>query len=829
MSDSGRTEPSSFAFNRRSFLYSSAATLVASAPAARAAMFTGEAQGFSPSPSMNFFVSPDGDDANPGTMERPFRTFKAAQMAVRVLRKDAPGAVTVYFRRGTYYLDQTVVLSPEDSGEQQAQVFYTPYPGERVVLSGGTKLTPHWRPYRDRIMQTSVPPGTKTDQLFVNGRRQILARYPNFDPQSQYLNGFSPDAISPERVRTWSNPKGGYIHALHQYLWGDMHYQITGKDAQGNLTYDGGWQNNRPRPMHEQYRFVEGIFEELDAPGEWFLDEIKNTLYFYPPAETDLDNAVVETVRLKHLIEFQGSESTPVRWITLKGFVFQHAARTFMNTREPLLRSDWRIYRGGAVFLNGTEDCHIDSCFFNQLGGNCIFVNHYNRRARISRSHIAEAGGNGICFVGDRHAVRNPLDNYDERLAVTDLDLRPGPLTPNYPAECLVEDSLIHQTGRVEKQSAPIEISMSMCITVRHVSIYDVPRAGINIGDGCWGGHRIEYCDTFDTVKETGDHGSFNSWARDRWWQAKNVDLDTVVNGRYKSLPVLDTILPITLTNSRWRCDHGWDIDLDDGSTNYEITNNLCLKGGLKLREGFYRICENNVLVNNSLHPHVWYLDSHDVFRNNIVFTPYHPIRIRKWGQEFDYNLLHQPGVQGTQPTTKLQAQSSQDAHSLTGDARFIDPAAGDYRVDFGSPALAVGFINFDMHHFGVQTPELKAIARQPELPKPLAVPTTTSQTRSRAIVTWAGAKVRNIVGLDEVSTSGTPGETGIIVLEVPPESPAANAGLLAGDVILGFNGKPVQELQQLLQASQSVPAGKPSNVTILRFQQELTLSIRLR
>lgn len=823
------SDESTCTFNRRSFLYGSASVVFASMPGPWAATFAGGAQSASVSPAMNLFVSPDGDDRNPGTMERPLRTFKAAQTLVRALRRSAPGTITVYFRHGNYYLDQTIVLTPEDSGEQQARILYAPYPGERVVLSGGTRLTAHWRPYRNGIMQTSVPPGTRTDQLFVNGRRQILARYPNFDPQSRYLNGFSADAISSERVRTWSNPKGGYIHALHQYLWGDMHYQITGKDGQGNLTYEGGWQNNRPRPMHEQYRFVEGIFEELDAPGEWFLDEAKSTLYFYPPADMNLDSSVVETVRLKHLIEFQGSTSAPVRWITLKGFVFQHAARTFMETREPLLRSDWRIYRGGAVFLNGTEDCRIESCSFDQLGGNCIFVNHYNRRAQISRCHIAEAGGNGICFVGDRSSVRNPLDNYEERLAVTELDLTPGPLTPNYPADCLVEDSLISQTGRVEKQSAGIEISMSMLITVRHVSIYDMPRAGINIGDGCWGGHHIEYCDIFDTVKETGDHGSFNSWARDRWWEAKNLDLDTVVNGRYKNLPVLDTLLPITLSNSRWRCDHGWDIDLDDGSTNYHIVNNLCLNGGLKLREGFYRVCENNVLANNSLHPHVWYLDSHDIFRNNIVFTPYHPIRIRKWGQEFDYNLLHQPSAPGTHPATKLQAQSSQDAHSLTGDAQFVDPLTGDYCVKLGSPALTLGFLNFDMHQFGVQTPELKAIARQPEFPKALGANTTTGETRSRAIATWGGAKVRNIVGLDEVSASGTPGETGVILLEVPPGSSAAKAGFFAGDVILGFNGKPMKNLEDLLEASQAEPPGKPSNVTILRFQQESTLRIRLR
>ena len=51
----------------------------------------------------------------------------------------------------------------------------------------------------------------------------------------------------------------------------------------GNVTYEGGWQNNRRMGMHDKYRFVENIFEELDAPGEWYLDEKTATLYFYPP------------------------------------------------------------------------------------------------------------------------------------------------------------------------------------------------------------------------------------------------------------------------------------------------------------------------------------------------------------------------------------------------------------------------------------------------------------------------------------------------------------------------------------------------------------------
>ncbi len=120
--------------------------------------------------------------------------------------------------------------------------------------------------------------------------------------------------------------------------------------------------------------------------------------------------------------------------------------------------------------------------------------------------------------------------------------------------------------------------------------VYDVPRAGINIGDGCWGGHVIEFCDIFDTVKETGDHGSFNSWGRDHFWGLNGLDLnDDMTWEAEKDLPRLDAMKTVILRNNRWRCDHGWDIDLDDGSSNYELRNNLCLNSGIKNREGFCR------------------------------------------------------------------------------------------------------------------------------------------------------------------------------------------------------------------------------------------------
>ncbi|MFC1596458.1 right-handed parallel beta-helix repeat-containing protein [Planctomycetota bacterium] len=680
----------------------------------------------------DFYVSPGGDDAGQGTGERPFATLARARDAVRKAKRTAKEPITVYLRAGTYYLPETLVFTAADSGTAEAPITYAACAGEQAVISGGMKLDLRWEPYQAGIVQAKVAEGTTTDQLFVDGLRQPMARHPNFDPTELVFGGYAADCFSRQRASRWGDPRGGFIHAMHKHRWGGFHYVITGKDAEGNVAYEGGWQNNRRYGMHEKHRFVENIFEELDAPGEWFLDAKRHTLFYHPTEGVDSSTATVEGVRLRRLVEFRGTEAGPVKFVTLKGLSFRHAARTFMENREPLLRSDWTTYRGGAIFFSGAEDCALEDCRLDQLGGNAVFASNYNRRITVRGCHIAEAGANGVAFVGDPEAVRSPLFEYDQRQSVDEIDKTPGPKTRNFPSDCLVEDCLIYRTGRVEKQTAPVQIAMSQRITVRHCSIYDVPRAGINIGDGCWGGHVIEYCDVFDTVKETGDHGSFNSWGRDRYWGLTDVDLDRVTLGEYRDLPRLDVVEPILLSNNRWRCDHGWDIDLDDGSSNYRLSNNLCLAGGIKLREGFYRVCENNVIVDNSFHPHVWYGNSQDVFRRNVVSRPYRPIRVRKpWGKACDHNLLHTPGKAGPEPAEVLQQESGRDEHSLTADAEFLDPATGDYRVADDSPALRLGFANFPMDRFGVEKPELRAIARTPRLPGQ-AAPQDDLSTRHR-------------------------------------------------------------------------------------------------
>jgi len=787
----------------------------------------------STSKAQTIFVSPDGNDRNPGTKEKPVASFYRAQKLARMI--PAGNSVEVIFANGIYYLPQTIQLNAADN--RQSVTFRAAEKG-KAILSGGSLLKLKWKPFQNGIFVAEVSGKPEIDQLYINGARQRMARFPNAVPGKNVFDTWelshqakldvAMDPLAPERIARWKNPEGGYIHAMHSSLWGDMHWLIKGKNTDGTLNYEGGWQNNRPSPMHKTYRMVENIFEELDAPGEWFFNVQEQKLYFLPETGTDLATAKVEIVRLRHLIEFSGSKESPVKYIHLEGFVFRHAARTFMDNKEPLLRSDWTVYRGGAVVFNGAEDCSITGCEFDQVGGNTIFVNNYNRRITIRGCYLHHSGANGVAFVGDPAAVRSPLFRYGKQEFAT-IDRTPGPIGANFPEDCLVEDCLITMTGRDEKQTAPVHISMSHKIRVNHCSIYDVPRAGININEGTFGGHIIENCDVFNTVLETGDHGSFNSWGRDRFW---TPDIRETVPEVAKDpgLPLLDMLGPNILRHNRWRCDHGWDIDLDDGSSNYQLYNNLLLRGGLKMREGYYRTATNNIIVNNGLHPHAWYSNCGDVFTRNIVFKTYQPAVMErsnatngKWGRELDHNFYVSP----SEVMNKFSVNGC-DSNSLNGDPLFRASAVGDFRVLENSPALKTGFVNFPMDQFGVIKPSLRAIAKSPEIPIFTIILDKPIQQAVLPVFSWMNIVLKEPVG-EELSAFGVGFDTGGVALtEVREGSEAYRMGFRSGDLIQEINGVKVNSIQKFSNYLE-IQSKMTSRQQFLLIRNQVTAKISIR
>ncbi|KAA9034382.1 PDZ domain-containing protein [Ginsengibacter hankyongi] len=758
------------------------------------------------------YVSAFGSDNNKGTFNRPVKTLgEAIVKALRCTGKD----VAIEIRGGSYSLDTTIKISSGNFLLHSLDI--RAYKNEKVIISGARKIRPDWQPYRNGILKAVLNLVKPPDQFFVDGKALPMARYPNFDATAKVYNGTAADAISNERINTWKNPAGGYIHALHEGEWGSQDYLITGKKENGKLTYTGGWQNNRPAPMHKQYRFVENIFEELDSPGEWFYDYSAKTIYLYPPDGTDIKKSGFTISQLTDLIHIRGSSSKPLKNITISNLSFTGTARSFMLTKEPLLRSDWTIYRGGAILLDGTENVRISNCNFFELGGNAIFVSNYNRYVAIRDNNIYNIGGNAIAFVGDPGAVRSPAFNYNLFVPWPEMDYTPGPKTDNYPRYCLARGNLIHNIGIIEKQVSGVEVSMSSHITISHNTIYNVPRSGINIGDGCWGGDILEYNDVFNTVLETGDHGAFNSWGRDRYWSPDRSAIDSIVAAK-PGIESLDVIDPIVIRNNRFQCDHGWDIDLDDGSSNYRIYNNVCLNGGLKLREGYHRIVTNNILINNTFHLHVWLKNSGDVFMHNIVTTPYAPILMNYWGKKIDANLfLSRAGL--------AKAQSLHlDKNSLSADALFVNSRVGNYQLKAGSPAFRLGFKNFNMN-FGVTSPSLKKIAGKPII-KPLY---THTGNHKGASIKWLGATFKNIETLGERSAAGLHDHNGALLEGLPLHSLAEKNNLKKGDIIIRMGDASIKSISDLTDTYQTVKWMGAANCTIIRNQSEMNITVSFK
>jgi hypothetical protein len=779
--------------------------------------------------SVNLIVSDSGK-----IKSTVYPSISEAIRAAEEARKGNPDArLRIELGQGVHRINDSVVLPASISGTPGSSTVITAKKGTKAVLSGSRLLPVKWHPYAKGIFVADVV-ASGFDQLRVDGVRQIRARYPNYDPKVIPFGGYAADALSPERVAHWSNPTGGEVHALQVARWGSAFFRILGKNPDNSLILGPPSGNNRVRPPqpgalpidtghaenapHPIYRYVENILEELDAPGEWFFDVAKAKLYYMPTDGVDLAKASVEATALEQLIVIDATQANPVHDIRIEGLTFSHTSRTVMKATEPMLRSDWAISRSGAIMIEGAERVTIANSDFRELGGNAVFISGYNRDVTVRGNIFEDIGSTAISFVGRQASVCSPVFQYANSFPFDQMDKTPGPKTAAYPAQSTARDNLITRIGLTDKQAAGITIDIAQDITLSHNSIYHVPRAGINVGDGCFGGHVIEHNDVFDTVLETNDHGSFNSWARDRYWDPDRQEMNRRVAAD-PSLPFLDTVKPITLRNNRWQTADGFDVDLDDGSTNYEIYDNVMLRGGLKLREGFRRIVTNNVIINNSLHPHVSFKNSGDVFQHNIVMGPYQPIGVEQWDFAFDYNLF-------TRPAQLKAAQAlGSDQHSKVGDPKFVDAKRGDFRVKPGSPALALGFKNFPMD-FGVESTRLRALARTPAIPELL----TSGTLVAGKTYDFSGATIKSIETLDEQSATGSPDRTGALVVSVRPGSLASVAGLQKEDVIrsVDVSGSDfiVSDAPTLLVLQASQKWQQRLRINVLRNQQILQLQV---
>ena len=366
--------------------------------------------------------------------------------------------------------------------------------------------------------------------------------------------------------RTWNNPSIGIVHAFHGRGWGGWQFKLNERDnSDQTLRWSyGGFQEARGCDYGGEW-YVENIFEELDSPGEWFLDYDTHKLYLYP--NSTLPTEVVGT-NLNVLISIKGSQTNPVQNIRVSDITFAHTATTFLSDYEVPSGGDWAVHREAALVVEGVEGVNISNCLFYSPGGNGLLLNNYVRGAVIEGNEFVWVGDNAIVVVGSAQL----MDGTDG----------------NQPRGTKVIGNLVHEVGVFGKQVCAYVQSLACETELIENVFFNGPRAGINFNDGFGGGNVVKNNLLFNFVRETHDHGPINSWDRQPY-------LTEVLDGKTMSLTPAESIITQNLIIGNYHS--FWPIDHDDGSCYYTDTHNVIAYGGAKNYLGHSKVTSNNMYI----------------------------------------------------------------------------------------------------------------------------------------------------------------------------------------------------------------------------------------
>jgi hypothetical protein len=430
----------------------------------------------------DFCVSPAGNDAQAGTVEKPFATLARARDAVRVLKKHGlQKDITVLVRGGTYWLPEPLAFGPEDSGAEACSVTYAAAPGEGPVLSGGRPIT-GWKKGAGSFWTAEIPEVKagrwRFRELFVNGRRAVRARAPNdgfFRVVAAGPDNRTSFTFNPGEVRAFANTADAEIVFLHDWSISRVLLQAVDVRTQRVSLADP----IGPGAMaffaiagfepHARY-YVENAIELLDAPGEWHLDRATGVLSYWPLPGEDLAKAEVVAPFLERLLEIHGTPEQRVQNLRFVGLTFAHCSfplpehgyaeiQAGQHEVRPNLKQSWESRRNpAALVVSNAVRCVLAGCEVTRTGTSGISVEGKSDSNRIERCRIQDIGGNGI-MIGS---------------------------TTELPAELardnVVSNCLVRRCGALSHGCVGIWAGLTEGTAISHNEICDLPYSGVSVG-----------------------------------------------------------------------------------------------------------------------------------------------------------------------------------------------------------------------------------------------------------------------------------------------------------------------------------------------------------
>ncbi len=438
----------------------------------------------------SFYVSPTGDDNNPGTLAQPFQTITKARDAVREVNVNMTGDIHVYLRGGQYRIADTIKFGPQDSGTNGKQIYYEAYNNEVPVINGATQVT-GWSVYKNGIYKATLNRDKKLRSLIVNDKAADLTMK-TVTAQGGY-NTYTVTAGQADWAWSSGSKSDGVkynltdlpastineddIEIMNGTTWNenivcarDLITTATNsvlllQQPYGAIAQTPGWGTAfTTSGTHKIYN----VFEWLDSPGEFYFDKSSKTLYYYPRTGEDMANADVEAPTVERLIDISGKSTTDrVKNINFQGITFANSDYNLVDVAGSHGRSTVQTATAFIAFGDGNwhnSTYRIIDTLQAMIGvTSSESVNFYN-------NIIENSGCDGISMVND---VVNceVIGNYFTNTASSAL-------TIGHPQHVYIGDGGTH-----EKYAPGIE-GVCKNITVNNNMFYDICTApgfgGIN-------------------------------------------------------------------------------------------------------------------------------------------------------------------------------------------------------------------------------------------------------------------------------------------------------------------------------------------------------------
>ena len=454
------------------------------------------------------YVSPTGDDSQSGSEQSPLKSIKKAVELMTEYadsEENSGGKLQIVLRGGVYRLNEGISIKNFKYADTSLEI--CAYDGETAELNA-SKIIPAsafekvsdedvlkrvYADVRDNLYVADLSALGITDfgaleektagdftkrgfDLYFNKEPLTLGRYPNEgleniglimsdDKANNKLEFKAPD----NAAARWATASDMRIYGLLYYGWFET-YQKASVNEEKNLIELSKYPTYGASQARGKY-YVYNLLEEIDAPGEYYLDRENAKLYLYPPE--DLAGAQIEYANgLKSaVIKIENSENVTLRNLTL----CQNAgdAISVSGTSQSIHSKNITI-----------ENCRVYNCTSGGINLNWFTVSD----ATVKKCEVFNVGARGI-------HVQSP--NTDTTLA---------------PANILIENNYLHNTSMYNKLYNPSIYVAGAGITVRNNTIHDAPHSAIQ-----YGGHDIliENNNVYDVCKESDDSGAIytgNNW-----------------------------------------------------------------------------------------------------------------------------------------------------------------------------------------------------------------------------------------------------------------------------------------------------------------------------